>query len=210
MSKTNHKIFEEYDWNMFKKSILEMNCTEFFSETYVLLGKYIDIHGYNKEFVIKFINKAVNIEGKKYQDCLDDFLTILLDGARYSHEALHIDIECIKYMLQKGATFPEDRIFLARYRNHSYDNIKPSYEDEIYDYHIRGKLIDVFHTQMSVTRYANWSKIASKYWENYMDNEITEEKRFAYLKYCSKYLSETYPNVNDDGDDEYDGNGGWP
>lgn len=205
MSKTNHKIFEEYDWNMFKKSILEMNCTEFFSDTYVLLGKYMDNYGYNKEFVIKFIEKAVNIEGKNYQSCLDDFLTIILDGARYSHEAINIDIECIKYMLQKGATFPEDRMFLARYCNHPSDNIKASYEDEIYDYHIRGKLIDVFYTQMNVMRYVNWSKIASKYWENYMGNEITDEKRFAYLKYCSKYLSETYPNVNDaDGNDELD------
>ena len=100
MSKTSHKIFEEYNWEIFKKALLEMNCTEFFSETYVLLGKYMDKYGYNKDFVIKFIEKAVNIEGKKYQDCLDDFLTILLDGARYSHESINIDfmVERNKYI----------------------------------------------------------------------------------------------------------------
>ncbi len=204
MSETSYKIFQEYDWNMFKKACLEMNCTEFYSETYPLLGKYCDDYGYNKEFILKFINKAVKDEGKKYQDCLDDILTIILDGARYSHESIGCDIECIKYLLQKGAILPEERIFFSRnyYPFVSDTNFKPSYDDEIYDYHIRGKLIDVFHSQFNIKKYTDWSKIASKYWEHYINSEITEEKRYSYLKYCSKYLCETYPNVNDSDSDD--------
>jgi hypothetical protein len=198
MSKIDHLIFKEYDWDTFQKANLEMFCTEFFSEDYPLLGEYIDEYGLNKDLLLKFIEKAINIEGKTYQNCLDDIICFTLDGARYSHEVIYYIVDSIQYLLQKGAIFSEEKIFLPRYKSiNSNNNIKPTYEDEIYDYHVRGKLLDEFHYKMNLTKYIDWSQIPAKYWEDYKTNEITDEKRFSYLKYCSKYLCSTYPNVND-------------
>ena len=185
---------------MFKDAFLEMNCTEFFSETYPLLGEYIDEYGFTQDLVIKFIEKAINNEGKNYQNCLNDLINIILDGARYSLEGFDDVIKCIKYLLLKDCIFPEEKIFDARYKitYNSKEKIKPTYEDEIFDYHIRGKLIDNFHSNMNIIDNINWSQISAKYWEDLDNkNEITDEKRYSYLKYCSEYLANTYPNIDD-------------
>jgi hypothetical protein len=197
MSKTNHLIFEEYNWDTFLKANLEMNSTEFFSETYPLFGKYIDDYGFNNKLVIKFIEKAVNTEGKTYQNCLDDIISNTLDGARYSHEGIFVINDCINYLLKKGTIFSEEKIFQPRYKSNLNYSIKPTYEDEIFDYHVRGKLLDAFHTEINVMKYVDWSQIPAKYWETYNTNEITDVKRYSYLKFCSRYLYDSFPNVND-------------
>ncbi len=192
----SHPIFSEYDWETFTKAVCELNSTEFFGASYPILKDYVDKYGWRKEIIIKFIIQAHEEESISYQKCLDDILNYLLTGCRYARESIEIEYSAIEYLLERGAIIPEFHLLNPRYENQSYPLHFEELETEIYDYHIRGLLIDKFHDKMPhIDTYVNWASIKSCYWEYIEDFENTS--RLRYLKFRSKYLKTNFPNEED-------------
>lgn len=197
-------IFTEYSWNDFKVASVNMYSSNDFTD-FPLFGKYVDENGYSVEFQKKFIEKAVNEESKTYQECLDDYIQMLLEGCRYSHEFCDEQLKkVLKYLMSKGAVFPYDELFSSRYESYKKYNPEEDFskedwtiDDEIINYRTRGTLIDLFIDSIDPLSYADWNSIkaTSDFYES--DNPI-EEDRLKYLKYNSKELLKRYPCDGDE------------
>lgn len=85
-----------------------------------------------------------------------------MDGSRYSYELLDIIIEVINYLLEKNTIFPEQMILNSRY---DIDLKIATLEDEVVDYHVRGKFIDSFNENINIDSYCNWLNIVAINWE---------------------------------------------
>lgn len=188
-------ILLKYNWETFISAIQYMNSHWNFwnDEKYDLLSKFINKFGYTKELLMSFINKAHQEEKISYQRCLDDILSsVLNNSARYSNEcdSLNEIFPAIYFLLDKGANFPDSKLLEKRYNDEKY-----GLEDEIYDYHIRGLLIDEFHHYLpNIGNYYDWCSITPCDWEYTEEDEEIEISRLRYLKYCSKYLQNKYMN----------------
>lgn len=197
-------IFTDYSWEDFKDASINMYSSTDFTD-FPLFGKYIDKNGYSVEFQKKFIGKAVNEESKTYQQCLDDYIQMLLEGCRCSHEFCDEQLkEVFEYLMSKNAVFPYDDLFSSRYESYKKYNPEEHYseedwtiDDEIADYKTRGALIDLFIDSIVPLSYADWSSIkaTSDFCET--ENSI-KEYRLKYLKYNSKELLKRYPCAGDE------------
>jgi hypothetical protein len=200
MTEVEHTIFTEYDWKTFTDAYSLSLCSTSYGVEYKTLENYENKFGVNKHLFIKFIEKAFNEEHISYQVCLNDIVKMILnDGSRYSKEVIHIVKDVIDYLLEKGATFCEEILFAKRFEH-------ASLEDEVVDFEIRARLIDLFHEKMDVTKFADWSTIVASNKQDidhFGKKDFSESERFAYLKYYSKYLRNTYPNDSDDNSYSY-------
>ena len=188
---SNHAIFAEYDWKTFLRACTEMNSTEFYRETYPLLGEYCDQFGTLSALYETFLQKAVTQEGYSYQQCLEDMVNMLLEGNRYACEGIHDIYPAMETCLQQGATFPQDKLF-----SRTYDE-STSLEDETADYRVRAELLDQFHKVIDTTLFADWSAIVACDWESQETPQNQDVNRFQHLKSLSTYLLTTYPNPKD-------------
>ena len=198
MNSTTHSIFQEYTWGNFKDAYLESNTNEYFGKKYPLFKSYFDLNTSSlKEMIRTFINKAVSKEKKTYQDCLDDLLTCVLDGARYAYDGLDDAMDCMEFLYLKGIRFDETKLLKPR---HSVDQLSTCcWEDEIFDYPIRGQLLDRFYFLPFIDVYTDWTNVQAQDWEDMYEYPITEEALNAYLNHCSQYLIESFPHSNDKG-----------
>ena len=187
-------ILSEYNWDTFISAIKYMNSHWSFwdDKNYYLLSNFIHKFGYTKELLMSFINKAHQEENISYQKCLDDILSSVLNkSARYSNEcdSLNEIFPVIYFLLDKGANFPDSKLLEKRYK----DEKKYGLEDEIYDYRIRGILIDEFYRYLpNIGNYYDWDSITPCYWE--FAEEDIEISRLRHLMFCSKYLQNKYMN----------------
>ena len=165
--------------------------TDSYSELYPTLQNYENTYGFNKELLMKFIQNAFEKEGISYQTCLNDIITAFLNGNRYSNDIIYKMTDVIYSLVEKGAVFPESKLFEKRYTE------VVSIEDEIVDYKIRGLLIDEFYSILDVSKYADWTSIKA-YLCDYYSIKNDGNERLSCLKYYSKHLKSTYPNVEDD------------
>ena len=131
------------------------------------------------------LHHAIYVEKMDPTECLNDYLSTVLDGGcRYALENTEIIEYAIKELIWFGAKFPYKRLFEKRIP----EDLDGRYnEDEIYDYHVRGYLIDLMKPEYA-NDYASWAKIQATYWEDIPEGVTTDEFRFMYLKHCSKYL----------------------
>lgn len=168
-----------YSWDTFCKAMLEMNNTEFYSEAYPELEKAFETMEYS-ELALRAIQKAIHDEKIDPTEALHDYLETLLMGARYALEDEETIRVCINKFLDLGATFPYKRLFDREYKD-------GSGEDEIYNYHVRGFLLDIVKPE-AAKDITDWSQIEAAYWEEIEDDSDIDLFRFRYLKFCSDYL----------------------
>lgn len=188
---STHAIFTEYDWDTFMSACETMNSTEFYRETYPLLGEYCDEFGITPVFYETFLQKALAEGTYTYQDCLTDMVNMLLEGNRYACEGIENIYPAMETCLKNGARFPEvDQLFL-----HPTDS---TLEDAVADHHVRAALMDRFHEAMDATQtQSDWSAIEACDWEGLEDPQNTMTNRARNLKSRSTYLLTTYPNPTD-------------
>lgn len=188
---STHPIFTEYDWDTFMSACKTMNSTEFYRETFPLLGEYCDEFGITPVLYETFLQKAVAQEKHTYQDCLTDMVDMLLEGNRYACEGIENIYPAMETCLTNGARFPEvDQLFL-------HQSTDAAIEEEVVDHRVRAALMDRFHEAMEATPFIDWSAIEACDWEGLEDPQNTMTNRARNLKSRSTYLLTTYPHPHD-------------
>lgn len=192
------EVLKNVNWNEFVNGCTEFNKYGGCSHTY--LDLFIDEYGYTQDILFGFIRKAHEEENISYQKILDDIFSFILDYcARYSHECLkEVDLPAISYLIQKGAIVPFNKRLLEK----SERIIHNCLEDEVYDYYVRGKIIDhllnehkEYHN--NIDNYCDWSSITSCHWEYIEEGEDISLSRLRHLKYFCKYIQKKFPNDKD-------------
>lgn len=136
--------------------------------------------------------QALLARGKSTHEGLRALIGGLLRGSRYAKDVAYSWRSWIEILMKAGATFPTEMLFEPRY--------SPTLclEDEVYDYEIRGMLIDlcwdvVFEYALN---YVDWTSIeAVETWEDLWELDptysgpVTEAERLSVLKGQSEQLS---------------------
>jgi hypothetical protein len=187
-----HAIFASYDWATFLAACEEMLSTEFYAESYPLLGEYCDAAGCTPALYAAFTRKALD-QGLPPQQCLDDLVSMLLGGCRYAREGVAAALGGIQACLALGAAFPLSRLLAPRYA----PDEGASLEDEVADYDARAALVDHLHAVVDLASFADWAALEACDWEDLGDDSDRDSSRLRYLKSLSSHLLEAFPNPND-------------
>lgn len=187
-----HEIFTAYDWGTFLAACEEMLSSEYFAESYPLLGEYCDAVGCSPALYATFTRKALDL-GVPPQRCLDDLVSMLLGGCRYARAGVEDALGGVRMCLALGAVFPLSRLLAPRYA----PDEGASLEDEVADYDARAALVDHLHAALDLAPFADWAALEACDWEDLGDDSDRDSSRLRYLKSLSSHLLEAFPNPND-------------
>ena len=184
------------NWNDYYEAFTTVLKTENFVYTYPAYHKATqEIIDVDVIIIDSLLKKGLDV-----QEGYDGFIKTILEGDKYSTEFNDIFPEVLTMFISKGAVPNIDLLFQKNLTSECVYlkglMYRVSFEYEVYNYPVRGCLIDAFalvYPDLDVSKYADWESIEDKEWyetPNQRVYEWNENDRLMYLKSCSEYLKE--------------------